>query len=74
MTVKQDLEKALAAAKSAQGTYATFATSTQDQTAKQMFQQMEQDMYKHISQLNSRLSVVDQNPLNTQSNQQQSQE
>lgn len=67
MTVQQDLQKALAAAKSAQGSYATFSNSTQDQTAKQMFQQMEQDMTRHIAQLNSRLSVAEQNPLNESS-------
>ncbi len=71
MTVQQDLQKALASAKAAQGTYATFSNSTQDQTAKQMFQQMEQDMSRHIAQLNSRLGVVEQNPLNE--NQQQNQ-
>lgn len=70
MTVQQDLQKALASAKSAQGTYATFSNSTQDQTAKQMFQQMEQDMARHIAQLNSRLGIVDQNPLNETQQQQ----
>lgn len=61
MTVQQDLQKALATAKSAQGSYAQFALSTQDQTAKQMFQQMEQDMIRHITQLNSRLGTVQEN-------------
>lgn len=67
MTVKKDLEKALAAAESAKGTYATFSQSTDDQTAKQMFTQMSQDMDQHISQLNSRLGVSDQNQLNSTS-------
>ncbi|MCC5467951.1 DUF1657 domain-containing protein [Pelosinus baikalensis] len=61
MTVQQDLQKALATAKSAQGSYAQFVQSTQDQTAKQMFQQMEQDMVRHIAQLNSRLGTVQEN-------------
>lgn len=73
MTVQQDLQKAVATAKSAQGSYAEFASSTQDQTTKQMFQQMEQDMTRHIAQLNSRLAVSEQNPLNEQSQQQSSQ-
>ena len=67
MTVKKDLEKAVAAAESAKGTYATFASSTEDTTAQQMFEQMSQDMDKHITQLNSRLSVSAQNPLNESS-------
>jgi bacterioferritin (cytochrome b1) len=64
MTVQKDLQKAVAAAESAKGTYATFAQSTDHTTAKQMFQEMSQDMDKHISQLNSRLGVTAQNSLN----------
>lgn len=64
MTVQSDLQKALAAAEAAKGTYATFAQSTDDQTAKQMFMSMSQDMDRHAAQLNSRLSVANQNPLN----------
>ncbi|AIF51639.1 DUF1657 domain-containing protein [Pelosinus sp. UFO1] len=66
MTVQKDLQKAVAAAESAKGTYATFEQSTDDQTSKQMFTQMAQDMDRHISQLNSRLEVVQQNQLNNQ--------
>lgn len=73
MTVKKDLEKAVAAAESAKGTYASFASSTDDTTAQQMFEQMSQDMDKHITQLNSRLSVSAQNPLNEDSSTSQSQ-
>ena len=64
MTVQSDLQKAVAAAQSAKGTYATFEQSTDDQSAKQMFSQMASDMDGHISQLNSRLSVTAQNQLN----------
>jgi rubrerythrin len=70
MTVQSDLQKAIAAAESAKGTYATFAQATEDQTAKQMFQSMSQDMDQHLSQLNSRLSVTAQNPLNETTNEQ----
>jgi rubrerythrin len=49
MTVQSDLQKAIAAAESAKGTYATFAQATEDQTAKQMFQSMSQDMDQHLS-------------------------
>jgi rubrerythrin len=69
MTVQKDLQKAVAAAQSAKGTYATFVESTDDPTAKQMFTQMSQDLDNHISQLNSRLGVAAQNPLNNQNNQ-----
>lgn len=69
MTVQSDLKKALASAQSALGSYSTFAESTQDQSAKQMFQQMAQDMQRHIDQLNSRLSYIEKNnPLNQQQN------
>ena len=69
MTVQKDLQKAVAAAESAKGTYSTFSQSTDDQTAKQMFTQMTQDMDRHISQLNSRLGVAAQNQLNSQEDQ-----
>ncbi|VBB06931.1 Hypothetical protein LUCI_2173 [Lucifera butyrica] len=63
MTVKKDLDKAVAAAESAKGTYAAFAQSTEDQNAKTMFEQMSQDMDRHIAQLNSRLSSTAENQL-----------
>jgi D-Tyr-tRNAtyr deacylase len=73
MTVQSDLQKAVASAESAKGTYASFAQSTEDQTAKQMFQSMTQDMDRHIAQLNSRLGVTAQN-LNLLNNNAQEQE
>jgi len=69
MTVQKDLQKAVAAAESAKGTYSSFSQSTDDQSAKQMFTQMSQDMDRHISQINSRLSVTAQNQLNNQEGQ-----
>ncbi|WP_371361746.1 hypothetical protein SRRS_30910 [Sporomusa rhizae] len=65
MTVKKDLEKALAAAESAKGTYATFGTSTDDKNTQQMFQNMAQDMDRHISNLQSRLGSTSENQLNS---------
>ncbi len=56
MTVQKDLEKALAAAESAKGTYATFAASTDNQSTQQMFTKMSQDMEQHISTLEERLN------------------
>lgn len=61
MTVKSDIKKAIASAESAKGTYAMFAESTDDTTAKQMFQQMEQDMQRHVDMLNNRLNYITEN-------------
>jgi rubrerythrin len=55
------MQKATAAAKSALGTYENFALSTQDQSAKQMFQEMSSDMQRHVAQLNSRLNYLESN-------------
>jgi Protein of unknown function (DUF1657). len=66
VTVKKDLEKALAAAQSAKGTYSTFAASTDDQAAQTMFTQMAQDMDRHIAQLNSRVSETAETKLSNQ--------
>lgn len=63
MTVKSDLEKAKAAADSAKGTYETFAEATDDPNVKQMFQQMAQDMDRHTSMIESRLSSTAENQL-----------
>jgi len=61
MTIKNDLQKAIAAAESARGTYAMFAESTDDPTAKQMFQQMQQDAQRHVDMLNNRLNYIVEN-------------
>lgn len=65
MTVQQDMKKAVASAEAAQGSYLVFANATQDQSAKHMFQNMANDMQRHIEQLKSRVEYLDQgNPLN----------
>jgi rubrerythrin len=65
LTVQSDLEKAVAAAQSALGTYETFAASTLDDSAKQMFKQLSSDMEHHIDLLKGRLAYVTQNnPMN----------
>jgi rubrerythrin len=61
MTVKSDLKKAVASAEAAKGTYAMFAESTDDPTAKAMFEQMQQDMQRHVDMLNGRLSYITDN-------------
>lgn len=68
MTVQSDLQKALAAAQSAKGTYAAFAQATDDSSAKTMYQAMSQDMDRHISQINSRISTTGQNTANPEAN------
>lgn len=69
MTVQNDLKKALAAAESAKGTYATFEQATEDQSAKQMFKSMSHDMDRHIQQIHSRLGAIEQkNPVNAEAN------
>jgi rubrerythrin len=65
MTVKSDLKQCIAACESAKGNYDTFAESTEDQMAKTMYQQMSQDMDRHLQQLNSRMQYLSEsNPMN----------
>ncbi len=58
MTVKSDLEKAVASAESARGCYMMAAQSTEDQSAKQRYEQMANDVDSHISYLNSRVQYL----------------
>lgn len=70
MTVQQDMQKAVAAAEAAQGSYMVFSNATQDQSTKQMFQDMANDMQRHIEQMKGRLTYLqDNNSLNSQSSQ-----
>lgn len=68
MTVKSDLEKALASAESAKGTYMVAAQSTEDQTAKQKYEQMANDINNHISYLNSRVQYLNSTSGNLSNN------
>ncbi|KJS00990.1 MAG: hypothetical protein VR68_06020 [Peptococcaceae bacterium BRH_c4a] len=61
ITVQSDLQKTVAGAKTLLGSYSMFASSTQDQAAKKMFQEMAQEMQRHVDSLNSRLSYVEKN-------------
>ncbi len=61
MTVQSDLQKAAASAQSLLGSYSMFASGTQDQAAKKMFQELAQDMQRHVDTLNSRLSYLEKN-------------
>lgn len=70
MTVKQDLEKAVASSEAAQGTYMMFAESTTDQSAKSMYNAMADDVTRHMTQLRDRLDYLGQaNPLNQNASQ-----
>lgn len=67
MTVKSDLQKAIASSESAKGSYAMMSQSTEDQSAKQMYEQMKSDMDRHIQYLNSRINYLNSNnDLNSQ--------
>ncbi len=65
MTVESDIQKALAGAQVALGSYSNFAQSTDDKSAQQMFKDMAQDMQRHVSMLNTRLDYLkSNNPMN----------
>ena len=67
MTIESDLQKAIASAQSALGSYQMFAESTQDPAVKQMFQSMAQDMERHVNQLKARKDYLsNSNSLNNQ--------
>jgi len=58
LTVKSDLQKAVASAQAAKGTYLMAAQSTEDQSAKQQYEQMAMDIDNHMDYLNSRLDYL----------------
>lgn len=75
LTVQQDLQKAIAAAQQALGSYAMFAQATQDQAAKQMFEDMKKDMERHVGMMQARVGYLNaNNQLNQQQQQQQQQQ
>ncbi len=61
MTVQSDLQKAIASCESAKGSYSMMAQSTEDTTAKQVYNQMKSDIDVHLQFLNSRLSYLNEN-------------
>lgn len=68
MTVKSDLQQAIAACESAKGCYSMMSQATEDQQAKQTYEQMTNDVNDHLQYLNSRLTYLSQNnKLNQQS-------
>lgn len=66
MTVQSDIQKAIASCEAAKGSYSMMSQSTEDQTAKQMFNQMKSDIDRHLQLLSSRLDyLTDNNQLNS---------
>lgn len=61
LTVQSDLQKAIASCEAAKGSYSMMAQSTEDQTAKQMFNQMKSDIDRHLQLLNSRMDYLNEN-------------
>ncbi len=61
MTVKSDLQKAAADAQSLLGQYAVFAQQTQDKAVKKMFNELSDDMKRHIDSLNLRIDYLTKN-------------
>ncbi len=65
MTVKTDLEHAIARAEASKGTYLLFGAESEDQKAQTVFRDMAEDMDRHILILQSRLKYLGQyNKLN----------
>ena len=61
MTVKSDLQQAIAACESAKGSYSMMSQATDDQQAKQKYEQMTSEVDSHLEYLNDRLSYLSQN-------------
>ena len=61
MTVQSDLEKAVANAKAQMGLYAQFEAGVTDPAAKKMWNEMAQDMKRHVESLTTRLSYLEKN-------------
>lgn len=65
MTVRADLERSIAMAEAAQGNYLLFAVDSEDERARQVFNDMAEDMQRHVKILQSRVEYLKQhNPLN----------
>ncbi|HYG57321.1 MAG TPA: DUF1657 domain-containing protein [Symbiobacteriaceae bacterium] len=61
MTVRSDLERSIAMAEANKGSYLLFATESEDEKAKTVFQDMAEDMERHVQILKSRVDYLDQN-------------
>lgn len=59
MSVRNDLERAIAVAESAKGNYLLFAVDSEDDKATQVFKDMAEDMERHVKILESRRDYLD---------------
>jgi hypothetical protein len=65
MTVRNEIDRALAMAHASKGSYMMFATESEDAKAEQVFAQMAEDMDRHVQILESRRQYLNQyNQLN----------
>lgn len=60
MTIGTKMQQTIASAESVKANLKTFALETQDQQAKQMYQQLAQTMENVISSLQSRMNYIEQ--------------
>jgi len=60
VTVGTKMQQTIASAESVKANLKTFALETQDQQAKQMYQQLAQTMENVISSLQSRMNYIEQ--------------
>lgn len=60
MTVGTKMQQTIASAESVKANLKTFALETQDQQAKQMYQQLAQTMENVVSSLQSRMNYIEQ--------------
>jgi hypothetical protein len=74
MTVGTQVQQTLAGLKSAQASFETFALQTDNQQAKQMYQQAAQQTQQIIDQLNQRVQQIQQEEPQYNQNQQQQQQ
>ncbi|ACQ52161.1 DUF1657 domain-containing protein [Clostridium botulinum] len=61
MTVQSDLQKSIASCEAAKDSYSMMEQPTEEPQAKQMFNGMKSDIYRHLQFLNDRLSYLNQN-------------
>lgn len=65
MTVRSELERAIAIAEASKGNYLLFAANSEDDKAKQVFKDMAEDMERHVKILESRQDFLNKyNQLN----------
>ncbi|MFO7263431.1 MAG: hypothetical protein A6D91_02795 [Bacillaceae bacterium G1] len=60
MTIGTKMQQTIASAESVKANLKTFALETQDQQAKQMYQQLAQTMENVVSSLQSRMNYIEQ--------------